>query len=83
VKAITVNKVHGNENSISKIVAQFNPEIESMEGAAFFYACEQTKTCCMQIRAISNIVEKRNREKWQIGLAIKKLNDTLIQIFES
>ena len=83
VKAITVNKVHGNENSISKIVAQFNPDIESMEGAAFFYACEQTKTCCMQIRAISNIVEKRNREKWQIGLAIKKLNDTLIQIFES
>lgn len=83
VKAITVNKIHGNEKSISKIVAQFNPDIESMEGAAFFYVCEQTKTACLQIRAISNVVERRNREHWQIDLAIKTLNNTLIQLFES
>lgn len=83
VKAITVNKIHGNEKSISKIVAQFNPDIESMEGAAFFYVCEQTKTACLQIRAISNVVERRNRENWQIELAIKTLNNTLIQLFES
>lgn len=83
VKAITVNKIHGNEKSISKIVAQFNPDIESMEGAAFFYVCEQTKTACLQIRTISNAVERRNRENWQIELAIKTLNNTLIQLFES
>lgn len=83
VRAITVNTVHGNENSISKIKAQFNPDIESMEGAAFFYACEQRNTACIQIRAISNVVERRNRENWQIGLAIKNLNDTLITLFES
>jgi futalosine hydrolase len=83
VKGITVNTVHGNENSISKIKAQFNPDIESMEGAAFFYACEQRNTACIQIRAISNVVERRNRENWQIGLAIKNLNDTLITLFES
>jgi len=29
---------------------------------------------CMQIRAVSNYVEKRNRDAWQIGLAIKNLN---------
>jgi futalosine hydrolase len=54
-----------------------------MEGAAFFYVCEQTKTSCLQIRAISNVVERRNRENWQIELAIKSLNDTLIKLFES
>jgi futalosine hydrolase len=83
VKAITVNKVHGNEKSISNILTRFNPAIESMEGAAFFYACEQSKTSCIQIRSISNKVERRNRDNWQIGLAIKNLNDTLIKLFES
>ena len=36
VKAITVNTVHGNEDSISKIINRLNPDIETMEGAAIF-----------------------------------------------
>lgn len=83
VKAITVNKVHGNEHSILKTMAHFNPEIESMEGAAFFYACDQSNTSCIQIRAISNFVERRNRENWKIELAVNTLNDTLIHFFDS
>ncbi|WP_395811123.1 futalosine hydrolase [Daejeonella sp.] len=83
VKAITVNKVHGNEHSILKTIAHFNPEIESMEGAAFFYGCEQAHTSCIQIRAISNFVERRNRANWNIELAVNRLNDTLIHLFDS
>lgn len=83
VKALTVNKVHGNELSIAKAIARFNPQIESMEGASFFYACNQTSTPCIQIRAISNYVERRNAEKWNIPLAIKNLNDTIIQLLET
>lgn len=80
VNAITVNKVHGHELSIAKAIARFNPQIESMEGAAFFYACSQSEVHCIQIRAISNYVERRNREKWNIGLAINNLNETLINL---
>jgi futalosine hydrolase len=83
VKSVTVNKVHGNEESITEFVNHFNPQIETMEGASFFYACEQAGTPGIQIRSISNIVERRNKENWQIGLAIKNLNDTLIQMFNS
>lgn len=72
--AITVNTVHGNEASIKKLSTRMNAQIESMEGAAFFYACRQMGVPCMQIRAVSNYVEKRNRDAWQIGLAIKNLN---------
>jgi len=72
--AITVNTVHGNETSIKKLNSRINAQIESMEGAAFFYACLQMNIPCMQIRAVSNYVEKRNRDAWQIGLAIKNLN---------
>ena len=82
VSAITVNKVHGNELSIAKAIARFNPNVESMEGAAFFYACNQSDVPCIQIRAVSNYVERRNREKWNIALAIKNLNETIINLLE-
>jgi len=74
VSAITVNTVHGHESSIQKITDRIQPQLESMEGAAFFYACKQAGVQCLQIRAVSNYVEKRNRDAWQIGLAIKNLN---------
>jgi futalosine hydrolase len=72
--AITVNTVHGHEPSIKKLTSRIQPQLESMEGAAFFYACKQAGVPCLQIRAVSNYVEKRNRDAWQIGLAIKNLN---------
>ena len=72
--AITVNNVHGNEVNIKKIADRLNPQLESMEGAAFFYACKQAGVPCVQIRAVSNYIERRNRDSWQVGLAIKNLN---------
>ena len=81
VRAVTVNTVHGNERSIAEFFDRFHPQIETMEGAAFFYACEQAGISGIQIRSISNFVERRNRENWQLGPAIKNLNDTLIQLF--
>jgi futalosine hydrolase len=83
VKAISVNTVHGNEISIKNITARFNPGIETMEGAAFMFACEKINIPYAQIRAISNYVEKRDRSKWNIPLAIANLNNTLTQIIES
>ena len=83
VKSITVNKVHGEDLSIAKTIRLFNPDIESMEGAAFF-AC--TKFNCekvVQLRAISNYVERRDKSKWQIKLAINNLNTQLINLIHT
>lgn len=74
VHGITVNRVHGNSNNIARIVQQFNPDIESMEGAAVLYCCEKETIPCLQVRSISNYVEQRNKGNWQIGSAIKNLN---------
>lgn len=74
VKSITVNTVHGNENSIDQIVKRLNPDIENMEGAAIFQVCKIFNIPCIQIRAISNYVERRNKESWNIPLAIQNLN---------
>ncbi|MDR6783738.1 futalosine hydrolase [Pedobacter africanus] len=78
VKGITVNRVHGDAASIERIIAQSNPVTESMEGAAVLYCCHEAALPCLQIRSISNYVEPRNKENWQIGLAIKNLNEWAI-----
>lgn len=82
VKGITVNTIHGNEQSIKKAIELFNPDVESMEGAAFFRACEHLPGSCIQVRAVSNFVEKRDKSKWDIPLAINNLNDFLIKLVE-
>jgi len=80
--AITANTVHGNEATIAAVTARLNPQLESMEGAAFFYACRELKVPCVQIRAVSNYVEKRNRDNWQIGLAVKNLNTFALELIK-
>lgn len=83
VKGITVNKVHGNADSIAAIKARLAPQTESMEGAAFFYACGQLNIPCLQVRSISNYVAPRAKENWKIGLAIKNLNTWLVDFIET
>jgi futalosine hydrolase len=82
VKAITVNTLTGNQDSIEKLKNKFNPEIITTEGAAFFYVCLLEDIPFLQIRAISNFVEIRKIENWNIPLAIKNLNDSIIAIFD-
>ena len=77
VRGITVNTVHGNEFSIMKIVNRLNPQVESMEGAACMLACQESNVPCVQIRSISNHVEKRNKSKWDMTKAITDLNKEL------
>ncbi|NQX96425.1 MAG: futalosine hydrolase [Flavobacteriales bacterium] len=83
VSAITVNTTHGNDTSIQKIKERFNPQVESMEGAAFFYACLLEEITCAQIRTISNKVERRNKDNWDIPLAVKNLCDTGLKIIQT
>ena len=80
VNGITVNTVHGNENTINRVVQRFHPMVESMEGATFMLACDDYKTPYAQIRAVSNHVEKRNKDNWNIPLAIANLSTKLIEI---
>jgi futalosine hydrolase len=77
VKSISVNTVHGNEISILKTKQLFSPQLESMEGAAFYRGCQHLSGVHWQLRTVSNYVETRDKSKWKIGLAIKQLNELL------
>ncbi len=82
VTGITVNTVHGNKSSIKKITARFNPDVETMGGAAFLYACLKEKIPCAQIRSVSNFVEERNIKNWNIKLAVDNLSKTVFDVFD-
>lgn len=77
VLGVTVNTVSGSTDTIQRIIDIYNPDVESMEGAAMHYVCLQEGVPFVQIRAISNYVEPRDKTKWQMGKAIKNLNDVL------
>ncbi|MCC6326021.1 MAG: futalosine hydrolase [Candidatus Brocadia sp.] len=79
-KGISVNKVHGYQDSIDRIIKKYQPDIESMEGAAFFYACLMERIPCLQIRTISNYIEDRNKGRWNVPLAIDNLNTIALKI---
>ena len=78
VRGITVSTVHGAEGSIARVVQRFDPQVESMEGAAFMYACLIAGVPFAQVRAVSNVVERRNRAAWKIPQAIENLTRTAL-----
>src|SRR5579864_4332503 len=82
VTGITVNTVHGEASSIARVVARCAPQVESMEGAAFMYACRLSALPYAQVRAVSNLVEPRNRERWNVAAAIAALGDAARAILD-
>ena len=84
VHGLTVNRVHGSVTSIAAMRSKYpDAQVESMEGAAFFYACQLAEVPFLEIRSISNYVEPRNREAWDLPLAIENLNVVLQSLVES
>ena len=82
VRGITSNTIHGQPGTIRKIRELFNPDVESMEGAVFFYACLTSGVPFHQVRSISNFVEERDKSRWDIPLAISNLNTAVFDIIK-
>ncbi len=82
VKAITVNTLHGRQDSIQRVKNRFKCEIETMSGAAFFYACLMERIPFLQIRSISYFVEIRKVDNWHHPLALGNLTTTVLEILE-
>ena len=81
--AITKNTGSGRVSIISYLQRQFKPKLESMEGAAVFYAATLFKTQCIQIRSVSNYVGERDKRKWDLKGAVENLSGFLVEFLES
>jgi futalosine hydrolase len=77
---VTVNTVHGNALNIDAFMQRHPADIESMEGAAFIYACKMHKVRHLQVRSVSNYIEDRDVSKWDIPLAVNNLNHFLLDL---
>jgi futalosine hydrolase len=53
---------------------KFSAQVENMEGAGFFYVMMQSGIPFLELRAVSNFIEPRDVEKWEIMYAINNLN---------
>jgi futalosine hydrolase len=82
VKGVTVNTLYSDPKWINLMREKYSPEIETMNGAAFFYICLAEKIPFLQIRAISHFVEIRRIENWNIPSALKNLTGSVIHILE-
>ena len=80
--AVTVQTVSGLPEKTEQLIKGFMPQIESMEGAAFFYVCILEEIPFIELRAVSNEVGERDRVKWDIPMALnslKKANKKLLE----
>jgi futalosine hydrolase len=78
VRAITVNEITTAAERISWYQQNTDAVVESMEGAALHFVCLQSGVPFLQLRAISNAVGVRDKTKWEMGLALGRLNSALI-----
>lgn len=74
VASLSSDIVHGSLGSIQRISEKYKPDVESMEGAAFFYSCLMAGVPFAEFRAVSNFVEPRDKSKWKLALAIENLH---------
>ncbi|MBK9984228.1 MAG: hypothetical protein IPP15_17965 [Saprospiraceae bacterium] len=74
---------HGFPPHIEQLRTGINGQIENMEGAVFFYISLIKKIPFLSLRSVSNFVEARDTKKWNFGLSLKNLNDTIIGIIKS
>lgn len=80
VSAVTVNKISDSNVQRQQLVQTFDPQIESMEGAALHYVCLQQQIPFLQLRTISNQVGDRNKLNWKMQEAIHNLDKAFFEL---
>lgn len=79
---VTVQTVSGFPEKTERLISDFSPMIESMEGAAFFYVCLLEKIPFVELRSVSNEVGERDRTKWDIPSALHSLKVATTQLLK-
>ena len=80
--AITINTITDKYAQTSILIKKYDPDIESMEGAAFHYVCISEGVKFLQLRSISNFVGERIKTNWKMKESISSLNENLKRIIK-
>lgn len=82
VGGVTVNEISTRHERISYYREQLEASVESMEGAALHYVALMEKVPFLQVRALSNYIGERDKNRWNIDGAIKGLNIEVKRIIQ-
>jgi futalosine hydrolase len=77
VSGLTVNLLTENPLRVMQRKELYGAEVETMEGAAFFYVCKKEGVKFLQLRGISNRVGERDKAKWKTAEAMESVGDLL------
>ena len=83
VKGLTLSTTSGSGDIIDRVKSFWNADIETMEGASVFYVCKQLNKPFICLRAISNMVEPRDKLRWEAPKAIGNLDKELRQFIQN
>lgn len=79
---VTVSTVTGTGRRAREIEKRFNAICENMEGAAVAHVCAMYGIPMLEIRGISNIVEDRDRSKWDIKTAAENCQKIILALIK-
>ncbi|MEY3947216.1 MAG: futalosine hydrolase [Bacteroidota bacterium] len=82
VTGVSVNEITTQLQKVRFYKKQFNPLIESMEGAALHYVALQENIPFIQLRSTSNYTAERNKKNWNMPAAIHSLNQSLLNLLQ-
>jgi futalosine hydrolase len=82
VIAVTINEITTSEDRKQQLIKKYEAVTESMEGAALHYVCRNFNVPFIQMRATSNYIGERDKEKWEMKVAIDNINQTLLKYLD-
>ncbi len=81
-RSTTVSTCSGSLKQADKLALRCNAITENMEGAAVALTSLRYNINCLEIRGISNMVEERNMDRWNIKLAVGNVQDFVLKYLE-
>ncbi|MBN1989949.1 MAG: futalosine hydrolase [Bacteroidales bacterium] len=82
VSGITVASATGSHERIGLLSELYSADTETMEGASLFYCCLMEGVPFLSVRSVSNRVEPRDRNRWDIPLAVNNLCVEVLRIVD-
>lgn len=79
---VTVQECSGTDALGLERGERFGALCENMEGAAAAHLCALYGVPFVEVRVMSNIVEKRDREQWDLPLAVERAQAAALQLLE-
>lgn len=79
---VTVQECSGLASLGEERAARFSALCENMEGAAAAHLCRLYQIPFLEVRGISNLVEDRRREGWDLPLACRRAQEAALRLIE-